>query len=65
MSYITIRVFLNTKGEKTPFHIQRTLAIKIYVLRHVTTNDLEKIICRYLKRFLEMSGNEPYSKIRI
>ena len=52
-------------GTKTPIHCLRTLSTKIIKLRHVATNNLVKIICRYLIRFLEMSGNKPNSKIRI
>ena len=65
MSNITFRIILNIRGAKTPVYCLRTLATKIYKLQHVATNNLVKIICRYLIRFMKMSENKPKSKFRI
>ena len=65
MSKITLRIILNIRGAKTPFYCLRTLATKIYKLRHVATNNLVKKNCRYLIRLMKKGENKPKSKLRI
>ena len=65
MSDITLCIILNIRGAKTPVYGLRTLPIKNFKLRHVATNNLVKIICQKVIRFLKISENKPKSKFII